>query len=119
MRAAFVSYAWPGNVRELENVCERIAQTCICDSVVAGCVPWSVLFQSGPRRPSAPALPAEGSLDDRLQMIESKLITEALRAAHGNKSKAAELLKIKRSTLGDRIKKLGLSDGPEVPAGTP
>jgi len=26
----------------------------------------------------------------------------------GNKSKAAELLNIKRSTLGDRIKKLGL-----------
>jgi DNA-binding NtrC family response regulator len=31
--------------------------------------------------------------------------------AGGNKSKAAELLQIKRSTLGDRIKKLGLPDG--------
>jgi DNA-binding NtrC family response regulator len=28
--------------------------------------------------------------------------------SEGNKSKAAELLKIKRSTLGDRLKKLGL-----------
>ena len=32
------------------------------------------------------------------------------RLAGGNKSKAAELLQIKRSTLGDRIKRLGLPD---------
>ena len=35
MLEAFMRYPWPGNVRELENACERIAQTCICDSVVA------------------------------------------------------------------------------------
>ena len=44
MLDAFMRYPWPGNVRELENACERIAQTCICDSVVAGCVPASILF---------------------------------------------------------------------------
>ena len=48
------------------------------------------------------------SLDDRLQEVESHLITWALKVSHGNKSKAAELLQIKRSTLGDRIRKLGL-----------
>jgi len=30
--------------RELENACERIAQTCTCDTVRVGCVPVSVLF---------------------------------------------------------------------------
>ena len=61
------------------------------------------------RRPSSiPLHPAAVSLDDRLQEVESHLITWALKVSHGNKSKAAELLQIKRSTLGDRIRKLGL-----------
>ena len=107
MLEAFIRYPWPGNVRELENVCERIAQTCICDAVVAGCVPAGILFHSSPRRDASFA---EGSLDERLNLVESQIITAALRAANGNKSKAAELLRIKRSTLGDRIRKLGLAE---------
>jgi two-component system response regulator AtoC len=109
---AFRRYPWPGNVRELENACERIAQTCICDSVMAGCVPASVFFQR--TASTAPVLstdadaPAAVSLDDRIREVESNLIGWALKASGGNKSKAAELLKVKRSTLGDRIKKLGL-----------
>jgi DNA-binding NtrC family response regulator len=101
-------------VRELENACERIAQTCICDSVMAGCVPASVFFQktSAPAPLVAPGAspPAGVSLDDRIREVESNLIAWALKASHGNKSKAAALLKVKRSTLGDRIKKLGLED---------
>ena len=50
------------------------------------------------------------SLDDRVREFESNLISWELRASQGNKSKAAELLHIKRSTLGDRIKKLGLAE---------
>jgi len=48
------------------------------------------------------------SLDDRLKEVEASLITWALQASGGNKSKAAELLHIKRSTLGDRITRCGL-----------
>jgi DNA-binding NtrC family response regulator len=48
------------------------------------------------------------SLDDRLRELETALITWALRMTGGNKSQAAALLKIKRSTLGDRINRCGL-----------
>ena len=48
------------------------------------------------------------SLDDRLKEVESNLIGWALKVSDGNKSKAAELLQIKRSTLGDRINRCGL-----------
>jgi len=48
------------------------------------------------------------SLDDRLRAYEAKLIAWALDATHGNKSKAAAMLHVKRSTLGDRIKHCGL-----------
>ena len=43
-------YPWPGNVRELENACERIAQTCTCDTVRIGCLPVSVLFHRNAER---------------------------------------------------------------------
>ena len=62
----------------------------------------------------APAglMPAPISLDDRVREFEASLIRWALRATHGNKSRAAALLQIKRSTLGDRIVRCGLDDGP-------
>ena len=55
------------------------------------------------REPSGPI-----SLDERLRELEASLITWALKVSHGNKSRAAELLQMKRSTLGDRIKHCGL-----------
>ena len=66
-----------------------------------------------PATPTAvPSAAATGtaaiSLDDRLREVEANLIAWALKASRGNKSKAAELLQIKRSTLGDRINRCGL-----------
>jgi transcriptional regulator with GAF, ATPase, and Fis domain len=121
---AFRRYPWPGNVRELENACERIAQTCICDSVMTGCVPASVFFHktAGAQEPVASNTPQSGgvSLDDRIREVETSLIGWALKASDGNKSKAAALLSVKRSTLGDRIKKLGLGhlEDPASESGT-
>ncbi|MGE3275316.1 MAG: sigma-54 interaction domain-containing protein [Vicinamibacterales bacterium] len=110
---AFTRYPWPGNVRELENACERIAQTCNCETVKIGCVPVSVLFHKHAEEQvpivETHAHPSSVSLDERLKDVEQNLISWALKVTGGNKSKAAELLQIKRSTLGDRIKKLGLS----------
>jgi transcriptional regulator with PAS, ATPase and Fis domain len=115
VREAFMRYSWPGNVRELENTCERIAQTCICGNVRICCVSAGVLF-SASATPFADravirtvqAKTAPVSLDDRLREVESELITWALKMSDGNKSRAAELLQIKRSTLSDRINRCGL-----------
>jgi transcriptional regulator with PAS, ATPase and Fis domain len=125
VRQIFQRYDWPGNVRELENACERIAQISTCGAVRLGCIAAGLAFgaTSVPApadreseeaaqtaiEPSEPA-PAVSSisLDDRLRDVEANLITWALRVTGGNKSKAAELLKIKRSTLGDRIQRCGL-----------
>jgi len=125
VRYAFNRYRWPGNVRELENACERIVQTCSCGTVRTGCLAAGVLFGAGDPVPSpaaaelTAAAPTAVSLDDRLREVESNLISWALKVSDGNKSKAAELLSIKRSTLGDRITRCGLQEpapGDEPPA---
>jgi DNA-binding NtrC family response regulator len=115
VRQAFMRYSWPGNVRELENACERIAQTCSCGTVRVGCMSASILFRAGTQPADvAPSIapPADStapiSLDDRLRELEASLIGWALKVSGGNKSRAAELLQIKRSTLGDRINRCGL-----------
>jgi DNA-binding NtrC family response regulator len=118
VRYAFSRYRWPGNVRELENSCERVVQTCSCGTVRAGCLAPSLLFGSAASAPvpaaSELAAPVDAnssiSLDDRLREVESNLISWALKVSDGNKSKAAELLSIKRSTLGDRIARCGLME---------
>ena len=117
VKQAFLRYGWPGNVRELENACERIAQTCTCGTVRIGCMSASILLRAGAAPPDmaalapVPAAPHEAapvSLDDRIRDLEANLIGWALKVSNGNKSRAAELLQIKRSTLGDRINRCGL-----------
>jgi len=117
VKQAFLRYGWPGNVRELENACERIAQTCTCGTVRIGCMSASILLRAGGPPPDmsalAPVVPppqeaAPVSLDDRIRDLEANLIGWALKVSNGNKSRAAELLQIKRSTLGDRINRCGL-----------
>ena len=48
------------------------------------------------------------SLEDHLHRVETDMIRWALRAAQGNTTRAARLLKMKRSTLHDRITRCGL-----------
>ncbi len=122
VRYAFGRYRWPGNVRELENACERIVQTCTCGTVRTGCLAAGVMFgASDPAASPAPAGIAVSevssiSLDDRLREVESNLITWALKVSGGNKSRAADLLSVKRSTLGDRIARCGIAEQPAAEA---
>jgi transcriptional regulator with PAS, ATPase and Fis domain len=123
VRSAFARYSWPGNVRELENACERAVQLCACGTVRTGCVAARVFFGAPAPEPLERDVPAETpvsegsaslSLDDRLHEVEANLIAWALKVSGGNKSKAAELLQIKRSTLGDRIARSGLHSAPPL-----
>jgi len=117
VKQALLRYTWPGNVRELENACERIAQTCTCGTLRMGCVTAGLLFgiHAAPDAAFAPATglgkPASICLDDRIRQLETTLISDALRATDGNKSRAADLLRIRRTTLCDRIHRCGLNGG--------
>ena len=113
---ALSRYSWPGNVRELENTCERMVQTCACGTARIGCLASNVLFGAAKAStsPVSSGVPTPISLDDRLMQLEQDLIGWALKVSAGNKSRAAALLNIKRSTLGDRITRCGLSEPRDV-----
>jgi transcriptional regulator with GAF, ATPase, and Fis domain len=110
---AFVGYDWPGNVRELENACERIAQTCNCETLSSACIRMLGLPEGGESAPLPEPADRPGStsvfLDERIRALERSLIVWALDTSDGNQSKAAALLHVKRSTLAGRMQRCGVA----------
>jgi formate hydrogenlyase transcriptional activator len=99
-------YHWPGNVRELANVLERAVILCttpVLDREHLGALaiasPVGVHRLAGLMGPSG-AMP--------LATMEKLAITDALRKANGNKSRAAQLLGVSRMQLYTRLKRFGL-----------
>jgi two-component system response regulator PilR (NtrC family) len=100
-----MEYDWPGNVRELENVIERAVV------LGSGAVLGPDLIPEHVR--SAPTfhipkftVPPEGiSFKDVITNVEKRLIESTLEAAGGVQKRAAELLKIKPTTLNEMIKR--------------
>lgn len=106
------SCSWPGNVRQLENAVE------------------TAVAMSGGRPMLSPAdfpLPMEGracqpgrtipvpdsglDFDRTIGGIERQVIEEALRKTHGNKTAAAGILGLKRTTLAAKLRSLGAAAG--------
>ena len=91
------AYNWPGNLRELNNVMKRA--TLLASGRYIGV---TELEQSMAHiQPQAPT-----TLHD--EETELQRIEAALKAAGGNKSKAAQLLAVDRKTLHNKMKKYGI-----------
>ncbi|TVM04240.1 MAG: hypothetical protein CV087_00960 [Candidatus Brocadia sp. WS118] len=97
----FLNYAWPGNVRELRNVIERMVTLAPNDSVIGvEMLPHEVCNRSAVRLQK---YKSAGTLYEAQKQLEIEMITDALKSAEGNKSKAAELLGISRKVLYEKI----------------
>ncbi len=108
----FLHYPWPGNVRELENVIERAVVLTEGDRITRDELPPE-LFESrvpatGIASPPLQLQGDPGSLIERTDQLERDLIEGALERFRWNKTKAAEHLGLKRTTLQYKIKKYGL-----------
>jgi DNA-binding NtrC family response regulator len=106
---ALMAYSWPGNVRQLENAIERaVALSGGRREIAIVDLPGEV--QSTPESTAAPFVEfPDGGLDlpEYLATIERDLIRRSLERTGGNRNKAAELLRIKRTTLVEKLKRLG------------
>src|SRR5688500_15342414 len=96
---------WPGNVRELENVIERAAVLTSGSRIDVDMIPEHVRSSRRFQIPQV-AIPPEGiSFREVITDFERRLIESTLEAAGGVQKKAAELLRIKPTTLNEMIKR--------------
>jgi len=92
-------YDWPGNVRELKNILERALIYSDGSIITCECLPLLI------RESSPQAVDNNGSLKD----FERLAIIDAIDKYNGNISKSAAELGIARSTLYQKMVRLGIS----------
>ena len=100
-------YHWPGNVRELRNVVERAVALGLGPYLDANDIWLSTLELQGP----AAAVGAAAYQPVPLEQVEQFHILKTLDFTDWNKSQAANILQIERSTLDRKIKLYGLKRG--------
>jgi len=108
--AQLSSYDWPGNVRELRNVIERamlltendVLETTDLRLIGAPQDAPTVLQESGMVLP-------EGGID--LEALVRNLVAQALQRTHGNKTRAAALLRMTRDQIRYRVEKYHFEAG--------
>ncbi len=94
-----LSYPWPGNIRELKNVIERAVILCKDSVLLPEYLPLE-LRNGG--EPIVTPKPSIGKVS--LHEMEKHHILEILKLVNGNKSQAARILDISRSTLREKLK---------------
>jgi DNA-binding NtrC family response regulator len=99
---------WPGNVRELENTIETAVIVSRDRAVIfASDLRFIRSAFVAPEQPRILPLPPEGMDYQRvLEDFEVSLLTQALTRVRGNKTAAADLLGLKRTTLAAKMKSL-------------
>ena len=104
-------YPWPGNVRQLENTVER-AVAMSGERQMLHYVDFSLPVKTASVGLTAtivePVAVPEVDIDfaATVQRLERTLIEQALRRAKGNKKQAADMLRLKRTTLNAKLKSL-------------
>ncbi|MEM6929806.1 MAG: response regulator [Myxococcota bacterium] len=96
-RESLLQHSWPGNVRELLNLAERAV-------VMGENTMFEVIDDAGP---GLPRLEPGFSLAGYLEMVERRILAEALRRVGGDRNAAGKLLGLERNTLRYKLKKYG------------
>ncbi len=111
LRRQLIEYPWPGNVRELCGYVERLYAANLPPLPPTMSV-WDDGYAANPR-PIDPAPDRMAPVDNlpvccSLAQAEAKIIKQALEITDFNRSAAAKLLEIHRSTLIRKMRMLGL-----------
>lgn len=111
----FHQYNWPGNLREFRNVIRRAGLLSSSGVVTTNVLPWEIIgSENGKPNESSFTDVKESSeirkhppvidLRDAASHAEYEAIMNVLKQVSFNKTKAAEILKIDRKTLYNKIK---------------
>jgi len=109
---ALEQYEWPGNVREMENVIERSVALTDGNVIDRSDLPPQIggLPDNGSPLPVT-RLPDEGiDLPGVVESLEKELLQQALERTKGVKARAAALLGLNRTTLVEKLKRLGMGE---------
>ncbi|HUE02387.1 MAG TPA: sigma-54 dependent transcriptional regulator [Bryobacteraceae bacterium] len=104
-------HAWPGNVRQLENAVEMaVALSGDRELLDAGDFPLPAAIRAPtPMSDAGPivSVPDQGmDYEQTLAVIERSILEQALKKTGGNKKAAADMLRLKRTTLSAKIRSL-------------
>ncbi len=103
-------YPWPGNVRELENLVERISILKGSGMIYPSDLPEKYQSKRVIAATEQLDLPESGvDFNSAVDAFENSLILKALEKTNWNRNQAANLLKLNRTTLVEKIKKKGLA----------
>ncbi len=102
-----LQYDYPGNVRELENIIERAVVITRGPVIQTEDLPFAIKRKVKPH--SVPREPG-GTLKERVEALEKRLIEEALEQAGFNQTKAANLLGLSERMLRYKLRKYGLKE---------
>lgn len=101
------AYRWPGNVRELENMVERIVTLTDGDRIMSNDIPSHI-------RDEVLTKVTERGVDlvRAVNEMEKRMICDALALTNGVKAKAAAMLNLNRTTLLEKMRRLGIDGLP-------
>ncbi|MCH7623890.1 MAG: sigma 54-interacting transcriptional regulator [Nitrospinae bacterium] len=104
-------FSWPGNIRELQNVIERLLILSKNPIIGVNEIPGYIksaheIKVSSRRLDPGGALPDRLSLDKCVRQFETNLIVDALKESGFNKTKAAGILGLTRSTFRYKLAKV-------------
>ncbi|HYS81416.1 MAG TPA: sigma-54 dependent transcriptional regulator [Anaeromyxobacteraceae bacterium] len=103
---ALLDHGWPGNVRELEHALERALLLARGDTLTVADLPPEL-------KASHDAEPGEGDYRHARDAWEKRYFQDLLGEAGGSVAKAADLAGLHRSTLYEKLARVGLVQGEE------
>lgn len=106
-----LSYNWPGNIRELENIIERMVILADEELLTVLDLPQRI-SDVAPQTVHKSSIEITDAGIDFNQMVsdfENDLLYQALERSNWVKNKAAQLLKLNRTTLVEKLKKKGIT----------
>ena len=116
-KQALLDYDWPGNIRELENLIERVSVLVETPTIEFNDLPESISQNSHDNTSiSVASIFNKGiGFNQAVDQYQRSLICHALNETGWVKARAAELLKMNRTTLVEKIKKMNIEPESQTP----